>query len=281
MCHARVERARARAARAAEEAIALRTILKARAKLPPSTQPQDRAIWNAAARAVADMARERDRILGTVSHEMRQALAAALAAEHLLVQHPSEPSASKAANVLDRQLLHLAKLVEVLLDYSRLTAGTAEHVNERFDLRDVVRETLDACQVEAGAVRIECRLSLWDDGQPVEGDPTQIRQLVSNLVHNALRYTPAGGRVQCTTMTREDSAHILVSDTGIGIAEEDLERIFEPFTRAATIGQGLGVGLAIARRIAQLHGGDITAQSHGPGNGSTFTAILPLARSTA
>jgi signal transduction histidine kinase len=115
-----VQRARERAVRAAEEAVALRTILKAQST---SDTPQQRNLWVAAARAVTEVGRERDRILATVSHEMRQALSAAVAAEHVLIGHPTDPAALKAADVLDRQLGHLSKLVEILLDYSRRRVG--------------------------------------------------------------------------------------------------------------------------------------------------------------
>ena len=276
-CHARVQRARARAVLAAQETEALRTILRSRAGAG-SAASGDRAVWIAATRAVAEMARERDRILGTVSHEMRQALAAALAAQHVLVERSSDPAAPRAATVLERQLQHLAKLVELLLDYSHLTVGTSALATEPLDVRGVVRETVEACQADATAAGIEFRESLWHSPQCIEGDPTRLRQLVSNLVHNALRYTAAGGRVECATLTRDNAVEIIVSDTGIGIAAEDLEHIFEPFRRAVPGSDGLGVGLAIARRIARLHGGDITANSDGPGRGARFTAVLPLGR---
>jgi signal transduction histidine kinase len=167
------------------------------------------------------MARERDRILGTVSDEMRQALAAALAAQHVLVERSSDPAAPRAATVLERQLRHLAKLVELLLDYSHLTVGNSALATEPLDVREVVRETVEACQADAIAAGIEFSESLWHSPRWIGGDPTRLRQLVSNIVHNGLRYTAARGRVVCATMTRDNAVEIIVSDTGIGIAAED------------------------------------------------------------
>ena len=227
------------------------------------------------------MARERDRILGIVSHEMRQSLSAALAARHILAERGTDAVAVKAADVLDRQLGHLTKLVELLLDYSRLMVGTATIETKRVDVREIVRETVDAYEPTAQSEHIELSISCSDAPQAITGDGTRLRQLVSNLLHNAIRYTPAGGRVRCATLTRDGAVHIVVTDSGAGIAADDVERIFEPFTRAATGGRGLGVGLAIAQRIAHLHGGSITASSDGLGRGSTFTVVLPLSSPAA
>ncbi|HTI36006.1 MAG TPA: HAMP domain-containing sensor histidine kinase [Vicinamibacterales bacterium] len=277
-CRAVVARARARAVRAAEEAVALRTLSRIRSTAARSTT--DREVWTTATRAISEMARERDQILGTVSHEMRQALSAALAAEPILADRRSDTVSAKAAGVLHRQLLHLSQLVELLLDYSRLTVSVAAVLKERVDLRDIVRETVEACESDAQHADIRLATTLGTHAQMVDGDPTRLRQLVSNLVHNALRYTPAGGQVQCSIANVERALHIVVSDTGKGIAAADLERIFEPFTRISPESEGLGIGLAISRRIAQLHGGFITARSDGPGCGTTFVVMLPAAGST-
>ena len=278
-CRSLTERAQSRAVRAAQEAVALRSLSRARLN-SAALSPDERKQWAAATRAIAEMARERDRVLGTVSHEMRQSLAAALAAERVLVHHRDTPPAAKAADVLDRQLLHLSRLVELLLDYSRLMIGAAELTSEAIDIRALLRQVVEECAPLAEDKQIDISMSLCPHAQVLRGDETRLRQLVSNLLHNALRYTPPGGSVRFASATVDNAAHLTVADDGAGIAADDLPRIFEPFTRGTSDGPGLGIGLALARRIAQLHGGSIEAASEGPGRGSTFTVVLPLAPPT-
>jgi signal transduction histidine kinase len=254
----------------------MRSLLRARAQQIASSGRRNADIWAAAAQVVAEAARDRDRVIGVLSHELRQALGAALVAERLLLQRPETDAAIRAAAVLDRQLLHLSRLVETLLDYSRLSVGSAALVTERLDARDLMREAVELIEPAARERHLEIELALAAAPQPITVDRTRIRQALSNLLQNALRYTPDGGRIRCASRTDERDVQLAVADTGCGIAAEAQARIFDPFVRSSTQGAGLGVGLALSRRIAELHEGRLLVHSDGPGTGATFTLVLPL-----
>jgi signal transduction histidine kinase len=234
-------------------------------------------IWKAAQQAVVASTRERDRLLGLLSHELRQALGAALAAERLLVHGGPAAASVHAGDVLERQLLHLSRLVETILDFSRLSIGSIELNRSLVDVCDVAREIVEAVEPDAAAKGLGITMCLPDRPQLVMGDPTRLRQALSNLLHNAVRYTPAGGRIVCSVSRYEHNISIAVSDTGPGIDPADRERVFEPFARGLQNGAGLGVGLALARRIAELHGGRLTLESGAAAHGATFLLVLPPA----
>ena len=274
------ERSRALASRAIErarritaEALTTRRLLEARMQQPRDAASLDAQIWNAAARELVRLTRERDRELGTLAHELRQPLAAALAAERLLaVGGPN--TAERARGVLTRQLTHLAQLVDNLLDYSRLAMPAAGGAHARVDLREIVGSAVET--VEPTAVERSQLLS-FAPGEPVSvlGDATRLRQAIVNLVQNAARYTGPHGRIDVVVERRGADAIVKVRDTGEGIPPDRLEHIFEPFVRLSGTGPGLGIGLPLVRRVAELHGGGISASSDGEGHGSVFTFRLP------
>ena len=217
--------------------------------------------------------REKDKFLATVSHELRQPLNAALAALRL-IEVGDTGSAARA--VLHRQLAQMARLVDDLLDVSRLSLDVMELRLGHVELARVLADAVATIESELPSRE----LTLVQEESPpdmcVWGDDSRLRQVFSNLLVNAVRYTPPGGRI--TLLARVDRATVVVSvrDTGQGIAADDLSRIFDPFARGAEAKEGLGIGLALVRAIAELHRGSVVAESPGPGEGSTFTVTLPL-----
>jgi CheY-like chemotaxis protein/two-component sensor histidine kinase len=177
------------------------------------------------------------------------------------------------------------RLIDDLLDVARVTTGKIQLRQERLDLRDIVRMATEATQPLAAARSQQ----LTVDGAPrpvnVLGDPTRLVQALQNLIGNAVRYTPPGGRIDVRVRSDGAQAVVSVTDTGIGIAPDALDRIFSLFSqedeaRAFAHG-GLGIGLSLARTLVEQHGGELTAHSEGPGSGSTFTLRLPLAAAAA
>jgi CheY-like chemotaxis protein/anti-sigma regulatory factor (Ser/Thr protein kinase) len=184
-----------------------------------------------------------------------------------------------AVDVIARQSEHLTRLVSDLLELSRAVTGKMVLARGVIDLEDVVRQVV-ATLTAAGRVRdhtIEIR------GEPVwvDGDPQRLQQVVSNLVGNALKFTPAGGKIQIWVAARAGEAVLRVEDNGIGITRDMLPKVFDPFTQGERgldrAAGGLGIGLTLVRRLVEQHGGRVEAVSDGPDSGSTFEVRLPLA----
>ena len=235
-----------------------------------------------------DADRRKDEFLVSLAHELRNPLGAMRTAVELLAS-AEEPDDGRAAGrralartVLSRQLANLTRLVDDLLDLSRVTSRKIVLSKEPLPLTEVVDAALETTRPALDARGLELRRRLPEESVFVEGDAVRLAQVVSNLLSNAARYCPEGGHVDLEIAADEVEAVLRVTDDGIGLAPEDLERVFGlfeqvPSTTKAQAGDGLGVGLALARRIAQLHGGSLTASSPGPGKGSTFTLRLPRA----
>jgi signal transduction histidine kinase len=276
-----IERAHETAARVVEAADAMRTLLRTESdprnhRQPDQLNPQ-KDLWEAAAREILHGARERDRILGLLSHELRQALSAAMAAERLLQVTENREAAGRARGVLQRQLLHLSRLVEDLLEFSRLSLDTTAMGRLDVDLDDVISRTAETSQPAIADRAQHLTVTRTTPPPIVSGDPTRLQQVFSNLLQNASRYTPPGGHIEIASSLEPGWTRVDVRDDGNGIEPSQLGAIFEPFTRRSAEGPGLGIGLSLARRLVELHGGTITARSDGPGLGSTFTVRLPLA----
>jgi signal transduction histidine kinase len=271
-----IERAHETAARVVEAADAMRTLLHTGHDSHSQTSPE-KDLWEAAAREILHGARERDRILGLLSHELRQALTAAMAAERLLQVTEDREAAGRARGVLQRQLLYLSRLVEDLLEFSQVSLDSGPMSRRDVDLDEVISRTAEAVQ-SAISERAQ-HLTITKAATPpmVSGDPTRLQQVFSNLLHNASRYTAPGGHIEIASFVEPGWTRVEVRDDGTGIDPSQLRTIFEPFTRRSAEGPGLGIGLSLARRLVELHGGTITAQSEGHGLGSTFTVRLPLA----
>lgn len=271
-----IERAHETAARVVEAADAMRTLLHAGHDTHSQTSPE-KDLWEAAAREILHGARERDRILGLLSHELRQALTAAMAAERLLQVTEDREAAGRARGVLQRQLLYLSRLVEDLLEFSRVSLDSGPLSRRDVDLDDVISRTAEAMQFAISERAQHLTITKAATPPMVSGDPTRLQQVFSNLLHNASRYTAPGGHIDIASCVEPGWTRVEVRDDGTGIDPSQLRAIFEPFTRRSAEGPGLGIGLSLARRLVELHGGTISAQSGGHGLGSTFTVRLPLA----
>ena len=235
------------------------------------------------ARAESDAAnRAKDHFLAMLGHELRNPLSAISNAAYLLerrsgVGTAEHDPAARPLGVIRRQLVHVTRLVDDLLDASRVSTGKIALNRRPLDLAALVRHIAQAVCGAASTARHRLVLDL----QPtwVEGDETRLEQVVTNLLSNAVRYTPAGGRIELTLRSEHGAAVLGVRDDGIGMAQELLKRVFDLFAqgeRGIERAQGgLGIGLTLARRLAELHGGSVDAASDGPGLGSVFRLRLP------
>jgi hypothetical protein len=235
-----------------------------------------------AARAEADAAnRGKDQFLAVLSHELRTPLNAIVGWARLLRSGQlDERERLHAIEVIERNAGRQGALIADLLDISRIAAGKMEIERVPVDLVLVVREAVDGMAAELVAKRIQLAMELDEAAGEVLGEPRRLEQVVSNLVLNAVKFTPVGGRVELRLVRHETSARLTVTDTGEGIDREMLARIFDPFEQADSTStrryQGLGLGLAIVRQLVELHGGTIRAESAGRGAGATFTIDLPI-----
>ncbi|WKL57072.1 response regulator [Asticcacaulis sp. ZE23SCel15] len=232
------------------------------------------------AEALKDADRRKDEFLATLAHELRNPLAPIRNGLHILKMSPNPKIAEDVRDMMDRQMTHLVRLIDDLLDVSRVSQGKIDLRRERIDLQDVIRAALETSRPAIDAGRHEFILDMPDEAIPVNGDLTRLAQVVSNLLNNAAKYTPDGGKIRLTLTRDGHEARIHVADTGLGIERDMLPKVFELFTqveRNLNLSQGgLGIGLALAHRLVQMHGGTITAESAGENQGSTFTVHLPV-----
>ncbi len=239
-------------------------------------------------RAEAERAnRAKDEFLAIVSHELRSPLNALRGWSHLLVTtRPLEPSLiERAAKAIKRNVDHQTRLIDDLLDTSRIVSGKLTIERRAVNLVEIVLAALDAARPGAAAKQIELRFTPDDASIMVVGDGGRLQQLVSNLLSNAVKFTPERGAIALTMLKHAERVQLLVKDNGIGIAPEFLPHVFDRFSQADTSAArragGLGIGLALVRHIALLHGGQVRADSAGVGRGSTFTVELPAAPASA
>jgi len=224
--------------------------------------------------------RQMNEFLAMLAHELRNPLASIVNALALMRNSPQEEQA-EVRQVIERQSRHLARIVDDLLDVSRITRGKIALKKELLDLNTMVARTVESCQPQIDAHKHVVELHLADDEMPVEADSTRLSQIILNLISNAVKYTPQGGRITIT-VTREDDMGVLrVRDSGIGIHPTLLPKVFDLFVQGdrsldRTEG-GLGIGLTLVRRLVEMHGGSVAAFSNGPGHGSEFVVRLPLA----
>ena len=232
-----------------------------------------------AARAEAEAAsRGKDELLAMLGHELRNPLSA-IANAVAVLGIPSAPpeTARRAREIIARQNAHLAHLVDDLLDVARVTSGKIALERRPVELAQAVRQSIATLAASGRTERHQLTVAL--DPVWANVDETRFEQIVGNLVGNALRFTPAGGHIEVALRAADGLAVLRVRDSGIGIAPEMLPRVFDLFVqgeRSADRGAGgLGLGLTLVRRIAELHGGSVEARSDGQGRGSEFTVRLP------
>lgn len=229
--------------------------------------------------------RRKNEFLATLAHELRNPLAPIGHATEILARlgdsEEDRGRAAEARRVIERQVTHLVRLIDDLLDISRISHGKVGLRRETVPLASVVESALEAVRPLLAARRHDLQVHLPEGPVLLHGDPVRLAQILTNLLSNAARYTEPGGRVSVVAGRDGGAAVLHVVDTGIGISAPDLARVFTMFNQASparALDQGgLGIGLALARQLAELHGGTLTAASEGPGRGSTFTVRLPLA----
>jgi len=242
---------------------------------------QDLADQAVAARAEAETANAlKNEFLTMVSHELRTPLSAVLNSAHLLDRRQLDPTqTTHAIHVIERNAKAAARIIDDLLDISRIISGTLRLDRHPVDLRAVVQEALDALRLAAGAKAIDVIFIDHAVPEPVAGDALRLTQVVENLLSNAVKFTPWGGRIEVRLASAGSQVEIQVADTGQGIAPEFLPHLFERFSQATTGTTrqgGVGLGLAIVKTLVDGHGGTVHADSPGVGHGATFTVRLPL-----
>jgi PAS domain S-box-containing protein len=229
---------------------------------------------------LAQANRRKTEFLATLAHELRNPLAPLSNGLHLMRLASTKPEMlEKTRQMMERQIQHMVHLVDDLLDVARISTGKVELRRRRIDLQEVVRTAMEtsASLIDAGGHRLT--LELPSQPLPMDADPTRIAQVVSNLLNNAAKYTPQGGRIALEVRVEGDQAVLTVSDTGIGLPPESIEKVFEMFAQVPGTGKpqgGLGIGLSLVQSLVALHGGSVSASSPGVGKGSTFTVRLPL-----
>ena len=238
-----------------------------------------------AARAAAEEANQlKDDFIAALSHELRTPLQPILGWTEVLRRRGKlDDVTTRAMEVVHRNIRQQVRLVDDLLDLSRILHGKFMLRFETFDLRDQVRGAVEAFEESAALKRVRLASTLPEAAVSMWGDPARVHQIVSNLIANALKFTAAGGRIGVRLEARERRAVIEVDDSGEGIAATDLSIIFEPFRQGqqSTRRGGLGIGLDLVRRLAEMHGGSVTVASAGLGHGARFRVELPLSRPEA
>jgi signal transduction histidine kinase len=241
---------------------------------------------NRAMEALREGDRRKDEYLAILSHELRNPLAPIRSAVFLLERaDPASEGARRAREVIARQVGHLARMVDDLLDVSRMARGSIELRRTRVDLAELVRRAAEDHAPLLAAAGIALDVQLPEEPVPVEADATRIAQVIGNVLQNSEKFTTRGGRVTLSLAVAEERAEIRVRDTGIGIEPGLIGHVFEPFvqeerTLARSRG-GLGLGLPLVKGLVELHGGSVEALSGGPGAGAEIVVRLPLADAAA
>lgn len=242
------------------------------------------AYSNAQADQVKSLAaanQSKDEFIATIAHELRNPLGPIRNTSALLLRGPSEPAVVKrAAEVIERQSSAMARLIDDLLDVSRVRLGILELHRSRVNLIDVLRSALDSSRLAAHSRSHEVEMHLTEEALYVDGDPLRLIQIFGNLLNNAANYTDPDGQVSIRLSRDSARAVVAITDSGIGIAANKIDSIFDLFAQGGQAGSprsqgGLGIGLHLAKRLVEAHGGLLKAASAGPGCGSTFTVELP------
>jgi len=238
-----------------------------------------------ARQALSESALQKDRFLATLAHELRNPLSPLMNGLQLLEGDDVDLTLlNTTRGMMQRQLDHLVRLVDDLLDLSRISRGKLELRNAHVDLVTVLHMAVETSRPLIDRNGHHLRMNVQPGTYPVYGDNTRLAQIISNLLNNAAKYTPRGGTITVDLTAHEGQAVLSVSDTGIGIRPEEIGRVFDMFTQVDGSAQGaggLGIGLNIAQRLTVMHGGRLEAYSDGTGRGSSFTLHVPLTASIA
>jgi signal transduction histidine kinase len=230
-----------------------------------------------AAKVMAERATAtKDEFLALVAHELRQPLHASIAALRIMQARPSKESGEHARSVVERQIVQMSRLVEDLVDAARIVRGHIQLALSPTDLRAAIEVTVDSLRPLIAERRHQFALTVPEQPVMVLADATRLEQVFTNLLTNAAKYTDPGGRIT-VNLTNGNGASVAITDNGRGIDPAVLPTVFDLFTRGASDVRGFGVGLAVTRRLVELHGGSIEARSAGAGCGSEFVVWFPLA----
>ncbi len=225
--------------------------------------------------------RRKDEFLATLAHELRNPLAPVRTGLEVLKRMPNSEAASRAREMMDRQIGQMVRLIDDLMDVSRITLGKVTLKKERLMLRTVIDAAIETSRPLIDANHHGLRVNVPDEAIWVEADRTRLAQVLGNLLNNAAKYTPAGGQIEVAAGRDGDAAFVRITDTGIGIAREDIPEAFELFSQLHRPLDrhhgGLGIGLALVKKLMDMHGGSIAAESEGVGRGTAFTIRLPTA----
>jgi len=235
----------------------------------------------AATQALKEADRRKDVFIAVLAHELRNPVAALHAGMHLLQKRADTDQAVYIRERMERQLAHLRRLVDDLLDTSRIVEGKISLRKERIELATILNSAIEASQANIDASGHSFTAFMPEAAVWLVADHTRVAQIVANLLNNAARYTPPGGKIELYARKDGDEVEIEVRDNGVGIPQEMQARIFQIFAQVE--GQqdrasgGLGIGLALVRQLVELHQGSIEVASAGVGRGSSFTVRIPLA----
>lgn len=230
--------------------------------------------------ALRETDRRKDEFLATLAHELRNPLAPIRSGLQVIRREGlDQASFSKTMDILERQTNQIVHLVDDLLDISRITQGKINLKRERIDLKSAIELALEASRSEIEAGRNELAVSIPQQPVFIEADLTRVAQILTNILNNAAKYSPAGGKITLTAGRENDDAVISITDTGRGIPPEMLTQIFDLFGQidagSEEIHGGLGIGLSVVKKLAEMHGGTVVAESRGLGHGSVFRVRLP------
>jgi signal transduction histidine kinase len=231
--------------------------------------------------ALEEADRRKDEFLATLSHELRNPLAPIRHGLDILRKRPDSADAVEIREMMHRQLVHLVRLIDDLLDVSRVSQGKIQLRKERIQAADVVRSALESSQSLIDSAGHALTVDMPPEPIWLDADLTRLAQVVGNLLNNAAKYTPESGRIALSLETDGDDAVIAVSDNGLGIPAAMQSKIFQLFAQVENhTGRargGLGIGLALVKQLVALHDGSVSAESAGTGHGSVFTVRIPLA----
>lgn len=233
------------------------------------------------AAALKEADRRKDEFLATLAHELRNPLAPLRHGLDVLRRNPTGDAAADIRDMMDRQMVHLVRLIDDLLDVSRVSQGKIGLRKERISVDSVIRSAIEASRPLIQASRHTLDVGLPDEALWLDADPTRMSQVIANLLNNAAKYTPPGGRIEISARRIAGNVLIEVSDNGIGIPREKQLGVFQLFSQVDShldhAQGGLGIGLALVRQLVALHGGTVDVSSAGAGEGSRFTVRIPLA----
>ncbi|HUQ86123.1 MAG TPA: ATP-binding protein [Vicinamibacterales bacterium] len=223
----------------------------------------------------------KDEFLATLAHELRNPLAPLRNVAAILRTEPLSETARQSMGVMERQISQLVRLIDDLMDISRITRGQLTLRKERIDLRSIIESAIETAQPQLTTAGVTLSVDIPHTALALDADAMRISQVILNLLTNAAKFTPAGGKVSVTAKPQNDRVAVTVRDTGVGIAAEDQEKVFGMFVqlnrdmrRSQT---GLGIGLTLVKQMTEMHGGSVAVWSAGPDQGSEFTITLPLA----